>query len=75
MANIPLNQYINLLEIARDLASTLDLESLLNKIVLVAAELTDAEEASILLYDHKNNELRFAAVSYTHLTLPTKRIV
>jgi len=53
MTNIPSNQYINLLEIAQDLASTLDLESLLTKIVHVAANLTDAEEASILLYDHK----------------------
>lgn len=81
MANIPLNQYINLLEIARDLASTLDLESLLNKIVLVAADLTDAEEASILLYDHKNNELRFAAASNVdenpelkHLVVPPDSI-
>jgi signal transduction histidine kinase len=81
MANIPLNQYINLLEIARDLASTLDLESLLNKIVLVAADLTDAEEASILLYDHKNNELRFAAASNVdenpelkHLVVPQDSI-
>lgn len=75
MANIPLNQYINLLEIARDLASTLDLESLLNKIVLVAAELTDAEEASILLYDHKNNELRFAAASNVDENPELKQLV
>lgn len=75
MANIPLNQYINLLEIARDLASTLDLESLLSKIVLVAAELTDAEEASILLYDHKNNELRFAAASNVDENPELKQLV
>ncbi len=75
MANIPLNQYINLLEIARDLASTLDLESLLSKIVLVAAELTDAEEASILLYDHKNNELRFAAASNVEENPELKQLV
>ena len=75
MANIPVNQYINLLEIARDLASTLDLESLLNKIVLVAAELTDAEEASILLYDHKNNELRFAAASNVDENPELKQLV
>ena len=75
MTNIPSNQYINLLEIAQDLASTLDLESLLTKIVHVAANLTDAEEASILLYDHKNNELRFAAASNVDENPELKQLV
>ncbi|MAT43087.1 MAG: hypothetical protein CL609_12155 [Anaerolineaceae bacterium] len=57
------NDLVNLLEISRDLASTLDLNSLLNKIVQVAANITEAEAASILLYDHKKNELKFKAAT------------
>ncbi len=53
----------NLLEISRDLASTLDLNSLLQKIVKAAAEMTLSEAASILLYDDKKNELKFKAAS------------
>ncbi len=54
---------VYLLEISRDLASTLDLNSLLKKIVQVAAQITEAEAASILLYDHKKNELKFKAAT------------
>ncbi len=54
---------VYLLEISRDLASTLDLNSLLKKIVQVAAKITEAEAASILLYDHKKNELKFKAAT------------
>ncbi|NCP88505.1 GAF domain-containing protein, partial [bacterium] len=45
--------------IARDLASTLDLDTLLYRIVKVAAEIANAEEASILLYDDVMRQLHF----------------
>jgi signal transduction histidine kinase len=51
-----------LLEISRNLTSTLDLPPLLQMIVDVACELTDSEAASILLYDRTSGELRFQAV-------------
>ncbi|NIS79196.1 MAG: GAF domain-containing protein [Anaerolineales bacterium] len=52
-----------LLEISRNLASTLDLPQLLQKIIQVACELTDSQEASILLYDRTSGDLRFQAVA------------
>jgi len=58
-----LQRYQLLIEIARDLASTLDLNILLNRIVNAAVELTDANAASILLYDHINEVLHFEASS------------
>ncbi|TET54244.1 MAG: GAF domain-containing sensor histidine kinase [Anaerolineales bacterium] len=48
-----------ILEISRELTSTVRLEPLLHKIVKVAAELTDSEVASLLLLDEKTDELRF----------------
>lgn len=59
----PLQRYQRLIEIARDLASTLDLDMLLNRIVNAAADLTNAEEASILLYDETKGELIFNAAT------------
>jgi signal transduction histidine kinase len=56
---IQLHRYQQLIEISRDLASTLDLETLLVRIVQAAVDLSDAQEASILLYDQAKNELRF----------------
>jgi signal transduction histidine kinase len=52
-----------ILEISRELTSTVALEPLLRKIVGIAAELTDSEAASILLLDMRTGELRFRAVS------------
>jgi len=46
-----LEGYRRLIAIARDLASTLDLDVLLNRIIRAAADITEAEAASILLYD------------------------
>lgn len=54
-----LANFQRLLEISRDLASTLDLNELLHHIVRAAADLCDAEEASILLYDQNRKDLRF----------------
>lgn len=58
-----LERYQRLIEIAGDLASTLDLNTLLNRIVHVAADLCHAEAASILLYDETNHQLYFQAAS------------
>lgn len=53
--------YRKLVEIAGYLASTLDLETLLMRIVEAAVDLSNAEAASILLYDHQHKELSFQA--------------
>lgn len=52
-------RYLSLVEIARVLASTLDLDRLLYQIVNAAALLTYSEAASILLYDEHKNDLFF----------------
>lgn len=58
-----LQNYQRLIEISRDLASTLDLDILLNRIVHAGADLTGAQAASILLYDHANQQLYFQSAS------------
>jgi signal transduction histidine kinase len=53
-----------ILEISRDLASTVSLEPLLHRIVAAAADLTDSETAAILLVDEQDEgTLRFVAAS------------
>jgi len=54
-----LDGYRRLIDIARDLASTLDLDILLSRIVHAAAEICGAEAASILLYDDTSRQLYF----------------
>jgi signal transduction histidine kinase len=54
-----LERYLSLLDIAQVLASTLDLDRLLYQIVMAAANLTDSEAASIILYDESKNRLFF----------------
>jgi signal transduction histidine kinase len=54
-----LERYLSLLDIAKVLASTLDLDRLLYQIVRAAANLTDSQAASILLYDETKNKLFF----------------
>lgn len=56
-------RYERLMEISRQLNSTLDVGTLLNKIIRAATELTETEEASILLIDPSTGELRFEASS------------
>ncbi len=58
-----LEHYQRLLEITQDLASTLELDALLNRIVHAAADLCYAEAASILLYDQTKEQLYFQATS------------
>ncbi|MEJ2563660.1 MAG: GAF domain-containing sensor histidine kinase [Anaerolineales bacterium] len=52
-----------ILELSRNIASMEDLPAMLNKITIVACELTDSNEASILLYDRTSSDLRFQAVA------------
>lgn len=52
-----------MLAVTRDLTSIVSLEPLLMKIVNTAAELTDSEGASILLWDFRTGELRFRAAA------------
>jgi len=66
-----LDGYRRLIEIARDLASTLDLDMLLERIVRAAAEIINSEAASILLYDNLTRQLYFQVA--TNLDEPTMR--
>ena len=67
--HIPLQAYQRLLNIARDLGATLDLDRLLDHIVHVAAELSNASAASILLYDPQRKILRFQTATNLSDTL------
>lgn len=64
------------MEISRNLNSTLDINLLLGEIVQAAAELTDTEAASILLMDSTEENLQFEAsiteglVSLGQITVP-----
>jgi len=66
-----LEGYRRLIDLSRDLASTLNLDSLLDRIIWAAKDLTDAEATSILLYDDAARELYFQAA--TNLDEPTRR--
>ncbi len=61
--NILLNKYKRLIEISRDLASTLDLDPLLNRIIYAARDITEAQAASILLYDSTAAQLYFSVAT------------
>ncbi len=58
-----ITRYQRLLEISQQLTSTLDLASLLRKIISAAKELTYTEAASILLIDPATGDLRFEIAS------------
>ncbi|GEM_PF-828623 len=58
-----LARYQKMIEISRDLVSTLNMDQLLEKIVHAAAELCNAEAASILLYDKDRQALFFQAAT------------
>ena len=66
-----LDSYLRVIEISRDLASTLDLNTLLDGIVRAAADVTRAEAASILLYDDTARQLYFQVA--TNIDEPTMR--
>ena len=63
MSNVQvrLQRLERILEISRELTSTVSLEPLLHQIVKVAAELSGSQAASILLLDARTGELRFRA--------------
>ncbi|HEC21738.1 MAG TPA: GAF domain-containing sensor histidine kinase [Chloroflexi bacterium] len=70
-----LARYERLMEISRALNSTLDISTLLEQIVVAAAELTDCEAASILLLDKRSGTLRFeAAIDPTGFSLASLEI-
>jgi signal transduction histidine kinase len=52
-----------LIEISRDLASTLDLDTLLRRIINVAKDLSQSEVTSLLLYDENKKQLYFQAAT------------
>jgi GAF domain-containing protein len=52
-------RYQQLFEVFHKLTSILDMSTLLRQAVEVASELTGAQDASIFLYDHNNQELYF----------------
>ena len=54
-----LEGYQRLIDITRDLASTLDPDILFDHIIHAAADITDAEAASVLLYDAAIRQLYF----------------
>ena len=58
-----ISRYKKIISISNDLASTLDLDILLKRIVRAAAELTYSESASILLYDEKTSRLYFQVMA------------
>jgi signal transduction histidine kinase len=58
-----LRRYARLVEVTTDLASRLDLESLLQHIVDAAKELTESEAASLLMYDSQSQQLYFEAAT------------
>ena len=66
-----LEDYCRLIEIARDLASTLDLDTLLDRIIQAAVDLSGAQAASILLYDDAARQLNFQVT--TNLDMQTVR--
>jgi len=63
MSNVQvrLQRLERILEISRELTSTVSLEPLLHQIVKVAAELSGSQATSILLLDARTGELRFRA--------------
>ncbi len=61
MSDKILDRYRRLVELSRDLASTLELDALLNRIVKAAAEISESEAASILLYEENHKQLFFQA--------------
>jgi len=57
-------RYQRILEVSRTITSTLNLPELLRRIVNAAAEVTETEAVSIMLYDSSIRQLRFEASSH-----------
>jgi K+-sensing histidine kinase KdpD len=58
-----IEKYKTILQISNDLASTLDIDTILEHITQSAVNLLDAEESSIILYDAKKEQLFFRAAT------------
>lgn len=58
-----MERYQRLIDISRDLASTLDIDVLLRRIVQAASDLIESEEASLLIYDNVKEVLYFEAAT------------
>ncbi len=56
-------RFQRVLELTSDLAAIFDLDTLLQRIVVAARELTDCEASSILLYDAQTHSLYFEAAT------------
>ena len=63
MTQTPRSLPAQLLDVCRELMSTVSMEQLLHQIVQSAAQLTHADAAGILLCDEGQSELRFVAVT------------
>ncbi|MBI9050058.1 MAG: GAF domain-containing sensor histidine kinase [Anaerolineaceae bacterium] len=61
--DITIEKYKAILEISNNLASTLDIDTILNHITESAVELLNANEASILLYDPSKERLFFRSAT------------
>ena len=70
-----LERYQQLVEISRDMASTVDLDSLLRHIIQAAVDFTEAGAASILLWDQTREELSFQAVTNVQIESSLRGIV
>lgn len=69
-----LRQLERVLEVNVELVSTVELNPLLDRIVTIAAELTDSEGASILLLDEQSGDLRFWAAADPQMRARLKEI-
>jgi len=58
-----LRRYQQLLDLTTDLAATFDLDTLLQRIVVAARDLTDSEASSLMLYDTQSHSLHFEAAT------------
>jgi len=68
--NNRLERYERLIEVSRDLASTLQLDALLERIIQAAVEISQSEAASILFYDETTRQLYFQIASNMGPSLP-----
>lgn len=69
-----LRQLERILEVSLELVSTVELSPLLDRIVSIAAELTDSEGASILLLDERSGDLRFCTAADPQMRARLKEI-
>ncbi|MCS7179208.1 MAG: GAF domain-containing sensor histidine kinase [Anaerolineae bacterium] len=69
-----LRQLERILEVNLELVSTVELAPLLDRIVSIAAELTDSEGASILLLDERSGDLRFCTAADPQICARLKEI-